>query len=230
MGKILILGELGMLTDHNSRMVEPTEESPNWRLSQEYILKGFMIAILFLLLTGLIGCRSSFTPYDYCSPVYTGNSFGDSCDCMCDPLYRAGSKIYGTEHACKSCGLCGTTTVISDEEDGENVSPRTLDILESSGTPSEPKTLPSPVLPNVQPKQLEPIEEPDFVPNPSSSRSPSTTHRMSQPVPALPARPYTQQQSSAKNSSVPVTLEEIKLSDPNAVDVRILNVEDGLAP
>lgn len=222
-----MLGESGMLTDQNTRILEPTRESLNWRLSQEYIIKGFMLAILFLLLTGLIGCRSSFTPYDYCSPVYTGNSFGDSCDCMCDPLYRAGSKIYGTEHACKSCGLSGMTTIVSEEEDGENVSPRTLDILESGGMNPEPKMLPSPVLPSVKPQPLESLEEPDFVPNPSSN--PSSTRKMSQPIPALPTQPYTRQQPSGKNSSVPITLEEIKLSDPNAVDVRILNVEDGLA-
>ncbi len=213
-------------------------------LTAENLLKFVFISFVVLLLSGLLGCRYCSSPFDYCCPTYTGNG-DDSCN-ACDPNYRAGSSLYGSEHDCKGCGSCGgggcsscasshysSSQYTSSGEEYLSSGETEVYDSDSEAASSPPvKSVPTPIKKAPPPPNTPKVGVPKTTPAvPSASETSSTlksgTSRTVSATTSKPLPKKTTKLLAPDNDDLPITLEELQQSDPSAVDVRILNVEDG---
>ena len=188
------------------------------------MFRNLFIVFVILLLSGLVGCRFCASPYDYCPPTFTGSDYGSTCGYTCDPLFRAGSRFYGSEDYCScrgcevGCASCAGETV---QYESEYVVPS------QSGVPSDAvRSVPSPI--KKVPTAPNPPTAP-AVPNKvqSTQKLRSNSKLVSTPesklVNANPA--YGNKTAAVKRVETAsdiseITLEELQKIDPNVIDVR----------
>ncbi|MGL6194996.1 MAG: hypothetical protein ACRC2T_09265 [Thermoguttaceae bacterium] len=210
----------------------------------------FALLVIFWL-TGLVGCRFCGSPYDYCIPTFTGqdcDSYGCGTVSKCDPYYRAGSTFYGTEDACRtSCGgsSCGESTCNScstNYNDDVRIQQPVEDTGSDTTTYQNIKKIPpapaAPAVPAAIPKNVQTTQ------NAKKNGARTTSARVANETISSPRQvsanpsyakltpPKVNSQSSALTEYSEelgdgnITIEELKKLDPDAVDVRILGVEN----
>lgn len=195
--------------------------------------------ILALFVAGAFGCRMCGSPYDYCVPSYT-----DRCDDYrgCDPLYRAGSILYGGDgefvDASVNAGNFGRIVPVDTRRprsQGGTRGPTRIGMPETThGQDQIDYTPPSmqELLKGGGTSPLEPFapgsENLFEVPNvPQSEPIPVTPPATMPPAipPGIPT-PAEPMPFVSGNAVSDITVEELRRLDPSITDVKILNIDD----
>ena len=187
---------------------------------------------LFIVLAfvSLAGCRMCGSSYDYCVPAHTSRADDYR---GCNVFYRAGSIFWQGDSVCNgygetdiefvtdrsiNAGNFGVTTPV----ESKRPTPRTLEPRKPDRPPIAipPKSAAPP--PNGDPtKNAHPFEE----------KTPSLPNFPVLPLPMAPSDftpvPFDQLQNQ---DGPPITIEEIRRTDPTVTDFRILSVEDTTSP
>ena len=182
---------------------------------------------ILLVFVSLVGCRMCGSPYDYCVPAHTSRNDDYRGS---NVSYRAGSIFWQGDSTCY--GHDGT--------DVEFVADRSMNAGNwGMTTPVEPKR-PTPRI--LEPRKLErpPIGIPPKSATPSPNGDPVDDHGpFTDQTPILPDLPpsimppdFTPTPlGQPKNQEIPpITIEELRRTDPTVTDFRILSVEDAASP
>lgn len=201
----------------------------------------FAMSLVFGSTLGLVGCRFCASPFDYCSPTYTGNDCDYYCSDPCDSTYVAGSRFLGTEGACQTgCTSCGEVVTSSSECSSCSTSYSSggsSTYYESSGyeyeseseaTPTRAKSLNGNGIQKIPPPAP---AVPQKIQPPSAMKKKhlaGSQKALSVPKMVSPRANYASNQNvSYENAGdqVPISLAELRELNPDAVDVEILSVE-----
>jgi len=210
----------------------PPGESP--------MLRTFTVTAIACLTFGLVGCRFCASPYDYCSPTFTGNNYEFYHGNPCNPNYAAGSRFLGTEGVCRSSG-CSTcegysTSGCSDcETKHYDFTPETekIGVPTTRATTSNVKSLPASVKKMPSPSASQVVAVPQTIQGAPTLKNvqvqPSPRELPAAPRPAVPqpnyARQAIQELTNADFSDPNKMLNELKADNPDAFEVKIIGFE-----
>lgn len=195
-----------------------------------------VMSLVFGSTFGLVGCRFCASPFDYCCPTYTGNNCDYYCSDPCDPNYVAGSRFAGTENVCQTgCSTCGEVITSPDcsscstgcsdysgySSDGSDAYYESVG-YEYENEPTAPTRKVNPNGNNIQ-KIPPPPAVPQKIQVPAAvKKTPSASALRSQKV--SPQTAYASHVNAADQA--PISLAELRELNPDAVDVRIIGVQE----
>ena len=201
------------------------------------MFRTFTVIAIACLTFGFTGCRFCASPYDYCSPTFTGNNYEFYHGNPCHPNYVAGSRFLGTEEVCRSgncnscdgytengCSSCETKHYESDSQ----AVPVTRATKPSVQSPSTVKKIPAPPAPPASPTVAVPqtIQGTSTLKNVQAQPSP---RELPAPKPVVPQTNYTKQAvqelADSDFDDPAKMLNELKELNPDAVDVKIIGFE-----
>ena len=202
------------------------------------MFRTFTVIFVICLISGLVGCRFCSSPYDYCSPTFTGNNYDYYRGDPCNPNYAAGSRFLGTEDvcscnscdACSSCGGSGCSSCDSENhEHAAEVIEQPMSVKKvtrsNAGPVSSPvKKIPTPPAPPA-------VAVPQTIKGVSAlKQSQNVSQGLAVPKPVVPKANYAK--SAVQPPSDPVLedpanmLEELRELNPDAVDLKIIGFEE----
>jgi len=200
------------------------------------MFRTFTVIVIACLISGLAGCRFCSSPYDYCSPTFTGNNYGFYHGDPCHPNYTAGSRFQGTEYVCRTnhCNTCSSGCI---DCETEHFIPETS---HETGTPvskaAKPsvKSLPSSVKKIPNPPAAPQVAVPQAIQGVSTLKKNAQTstvpQELSAPKPAVPqlnyAKQATQELSESAFANPDKMLNELRELNPDAVEVKIIGFEE----
>ncbi|MCL2304324.1 MAG: hypothetical protein FWC43_03170 [Planctomycetaceae bacterium] len=202
------------------------------------MFRTFTVVVVACLTFGLAGCRFCASPYDYCSPTFTGNNHEFYRGNPCHPNYTAGSRFLGTEEVCR-CGQCSTCGSYS--ESGCSCGTGHEDFVPDAEEESVPvtraitpsvksvKKMPAPPSPPASPTIAVPQAIQETSSLKKSVQTQSAPRELSAPKPAVPQTNYAKQAVQSLNDSdfsdPDTMLSELKELNPDAVEVKIIGFE-----
>ena len=206
------------------------------------MFRTFTVIVIACLISGLSGCRFCSSPYDYCSPTFTGNNCGQYQSDPCNPNYTAGSRFLGTEDACRnnhcntcsSCGDAGCSDCGMEHHETEPEAQAGTPV--SKATKPKAKSLPTsikkipapPAAPTVAVPQT--IQGTSAVKKNAQTNAASQSQELSAPKPVVPKTSYAKRAAQDLADSALVDpdnmLSELKELNPDAVEVKIIGIEE----
>jgi len=202
------------------------------------MLRTFTVIVIACLAFGFAGCRFCASPYDYCSPTFTGNNYEFYHGNPCHPNYAAGSRFLGTEEVCRSghcntcdggstsgCSSCETQHYNFESEPKEASNPVTKATKPSvRSLPSTVKKVPTPTVQSAS----QAVAVPQTVQGAASPKN-APRELPTAPKPAVPQTNYAKQAvqelADSDFGDPNKMLSELKELNPDAVEVKIIGFE-----
>ena len=188
------------------------------------MFRNFFIVFVMFTLTGSVGCRFCASPYDYCPPTFTGNEYGSTCGYTCDPLFRAGSRFYGTEDycSCRGCDIgCSTCVGETIQYGSEYYAPSESEMPVESvrPVPSSGKQIPDAPDPPAVPAVPNKVQSTQKLRTNSNLVSNSTPRAINS-NPSYGNKAAAVKRIEAATDLSEITLEELQKIDPSVIDVK----------
>ncbi len=194
------------------------------------MFRTFTVVVVISLVVGLVGCRFCASPYDYCSPTFTGNNYDFYQGDPCNPNYAAGSRFLGTEDVCRcnTCNTCDGGGCSSCETESYQMNGPTEEVSAPLTRAAKPnvKSVPSPVKKIPSPPAAPAVAVPQTIQGASALKK-TATQELAAPKPVLPKTGYAKQALTNSELGDPATmLNELKELNPDAVEVKIIGFEE----
>ena len=209
---------------------------PCYSLGESPMFRTFTVVFVICLISGLVGCRFCSSPYDYCSPTFTGNNYDFYRGDPCNPNYAAGSRFLGTEEVCScdtcsgcgggGCSSCGSGYHEPAAEMIEQPVPaKKVSQPSAKSIPSSVKKIPNPPAPPA-------VAVPQTIKGVSALKQSQGASQQGEtvPKPVVPKASYAKSAVQALPDPAlgdPANmLEELRGLNPDAVDVQIIGFEE----